>query len=79
MIDGSEELMVIGGAGIYAAALPLAQRLYLTRVHANVPGDTLLPPIDWSNWRELSRESHLAVPPNPYDYSFLVYERLQAN
>ena len=75
LIDGVEELMVIGGAEIYAAALPRAQRLYLTEVHANVEGDAVLPPVDWSEWQEVSRERHAAVPPNPYDYSFVLFER----
>ncbi len=75
LIDGAEELMVIGGAEIYAAALPRAQRLYLTEVHANVEGDAVLPPVDWSEWQEVSRERHAAVPPNPYDFSFVLFER----
>ncbi len=75
LIDGAEELMVIGGAEIYAAALPLADRIYLTRVHADVSGDAWLPDIDWSQWRELARERHGAGEGNPYDYSFLVYGR----
>jgi len=74
LIDGAEELMVIGGAQIYAEALTRAQRLYLTRVHAEVEGDAFLPAIDWSQWHEIARERHAAVPPNPYDYSFVVYE-----
>ena len=79
LIDGAEELMVIGGAEIYAAALPLAERLYLTRVHADVPGDAWLPDIDWSQWQELGRERHSASEANPYDYSFLVYGRAGGN
>ena len=75
LIDGAEELMVIGGAEIYAAALPLADRIYLTRVHADVDGDAWLPEIDWSQWQELGRERHSASDSNPYDYSFLVYGR----
>ncbi len=74
-IDGAAEAVVIGGAEIYALALPRAQRLYLTRVHATVEGDARLPPIDWSEWRELGQEHHAADGDNPYDYSFLVYER----
>jgi dihydrofolate reductase len=75
VIDGTEELMVIGGEEIYRAAIPRADRLYLTEVHARVEGDAVLPPIDWTEWREHRRELHRAVPPNPYDYSFVVYER----
>ena len=75
LIDGAEELMVIGGAQIYAEALPSAERLYLTEVHAEVEGDAYLPEIDWSEWREVRRERHEAMEPNPYDYSFVVFER----
>ena len=75
LIDGVEELLVIGGAEIYRESIPRADRLYLTEVHAAVQGDALLPPIDWSKWREVARERHRAQPPNPYDYSFVVYDR----
>jgi len=75
LIDGSEELMVIGGATIYAAAIPQADRLYVTEVHADIEGDAFLRDVEWSNWRECSRERHAAVDPNPYDFSFVVYER----
>ncbi len=53
LVDGSEELMVIGGAQIYALAAPLATRLYLTRVHLSPQGDAFLPELDWSQWREV--------------------------
>jgi len=73
--DGASEVMVIGGAEIYAEALPRAKRLYLTRLHAAVEGDVYFPPIDWAAWRETSREDHSAGPEEAGDYSFLVYER----
>lgn len=76
VIDGKDELMVIGGAAIYAAAIPLADRLYITEVHAEVAGDAHLPEVDWSEWQELARERHAAAEPNPYDFSFVVYQRL---
>ena len=76
LIDGTRELMVIGGAAVYAAAIPVADRLYVTEVHAAVEGDAYLPNIEWANWVELSRERHLAIAPNPYDYSFVVYDRV---
>jgi dihydrofolate reductase len=75
VIDGAEELMVIGGAEIYRAALPLAQRIYLTEVDAEVEGDAFLPLIDWSEWREISRQAFGADDGHPYPYSFVVYER----
>ncbi|QIB65473.1 dihydrofolate reductase [Kineobactrum salinum] len=69
------EVVVIGGAAIYREVLPLAQRLYVTEVHASVDGDTRLPPVDWAKWRELRREEHGAESPNPFNYAFVVYER----
>jgi dihydrofolate reductase len=77
-VDGGDELVVIGGAEVYALCLPLAQRLYLTEVHAAVEGDALFPDWDRSQWRECSREHHAAGGPNPHDYSFVVYERLES-
>lgn len=73
--QGVGEAVVIGGAQIYALALPRADRLYLTRVHASVEGDVVLPPVDWAQWAETSREHHGASEDNPHDFSFLVYDR----
>jgi dihydrofolate reductase len=66
---------VIGGAEIYRLALPLAERIYLTRVHAEVAGDARLPAIDWNAWERVSAETHGAEAPNPHDFSFEVYDR----
>lgn len=68
---GASELMVIGGAGLYAAALPLAERILLTRVHASVAGDTEMPPIDSSEWEILAAERRPADAGNPHDLSFV--------
>ncbi|PLW83557.1 dihydrofolate reductase [Kineobactrum sediminis] len=76
---GIGEVMVIGGAQLYEAALPRADRLYVTEIHAQVEGDTLFPAVDWQQWREISREEHPSQPPNPYSYAFVVYERVGAS
>ena len=52
------DTMVIGGAEIYAQAMPFAQRLEITRIHAMPEGDTVFPPIDPAVWREAAREPH---------------------
>lgn len=70
--DGVDEVVVIGGAEIYRAALPQADRLYFTAIHAVVAGDAVLPAIDWTQWREVSRERHAV---QPFDFSFVCYER----
>jgi dihydrofolate reductase len=54
------DVMVIGGADIYAQALPLAGRLEITRIHMEPEGDTHFPPIDPAVWREAAREPHPA-------------------
>ncbi|HLQ85163.1 MAG TPA: dihydrofolate reductase [Salinisphaeraceae bacterium] len=56
----ADQLMVIGGAQVYALALPHAQRLYLTRIHGRFTGDTWFPQIDWSQWRQVASETHAA-------------------
>lgn len=73
---GAEEVMVIGGAEIYAATIPRADRLYITEVHASVDGDAFLPTIDWACWREVRREHRVAQSPDLCDYSFVCYERV---
>lgn len=71
----NKEIMVLGGAEICALALPLASRLYLTEVHAEVVGDVLFPELNKAHWREVSREDFAACDNNPYPYSFVVLER----
>ena len=73
--DGEEEVMVIGGAEIYRQALPQADRLYLTRIHAEIEGDAWFPTFAESEWLETARETHRAAGSNPFDYSFTVLQR----
>lgn len=72
---GVAEIMVIGGAQIYRAALPRAQRIYLTRVHARFDADTFFPQLDSAEWLETGREDHAADERNPFNYSFSTLER----
>ncbi len=74
-VDGVDEVMVIGGGEIFETVLPEANRLYLTQVHADIEGDAFFPDVDLDQWRELGREDFSASENNPYDYSFVVYER----
>jgi len=75
IVDGTEEAMIIGGAEIYRQAMPLADRLYLTEVHADVEGDVTFPEFDRSQWQEIAREDFEASGPNPYNYSFIILEK----
>lgn len=72
---GQEELMVIGGAQVYALAAPLASRVHLTAVDAEVSGDTRLPPFDPREWREAAREHHAADARHAYAMDFITLER----
>lgn len=74
--QGDDELMVIGGAQIYMESIAAANRLYLTRVHADVEGDAYFPAIEDEEWREVKRESHGADSKNPYGYSFVILDRV---
>lgn len=69
------EIMIIGGAQLYAAALPHAQRIYLTRIDADFDGDAWFPGLDPTVWREHQREEHRPDERNPHPYSFFVLER----
>lgn len=70
------ECFVVGGAEIYRQALPIAQRIYLTRVEAEVEGDTCLPPVNWDSFQQVKAERVHADERNEYDTTFQVYERL---
>jgi dihydrofolate reductase len=69
------ELVVIGGAGIFAAFRSQASRLYLTRVDAVVEGDTHFPAPDPTRWKLLSVKSHEADERHAYPFEFRIYER----
>ena len=67
------EIMVIGGAQLYEAALPLAHRLYITVVEKEFTGDTYFPELDWSQWHPVERSAtqlHLGIP-----FFFSLWER----
>ncbi|MGO4685220.1 dihydrofolate reductase [Hyphomicrobium sp. 2TAF46] len=72
---GAEEIMVIGGAGVYDVALPVADRIYLTRVHAVVEGDRHFAALDASEWIEASREELPKGPRDDHASTLYVYDR----
>lgn len=71
----AEELMVIGGAELYRQTLPLAQRLYITEVDAQLEGDTHFPVLEPTQWRQVSADSHPADDRHAYAYTFKLLER----
>jgi dihydrofolate reductase len=69
------ELMVIGGAQIYAQTISLAQRLYLTMVQGEVHGDALFPEIDLAEWQLRSDTKHSRDAKHAFGYRFVDYQR----
>ncbi len=65
------EAMVIGGAEIFREVLPRTDRFYLTRIHADVPGDTIFPDLVLDDWIELESEYHPADDRHAYAFTFL--------
>ena len=75
LVSEAPEVMVIGVAELYRLALPQAQRLYLTQIHAEFAGDTYFPDYQSMAWREVFREAHSADEKNSFAYTFLILER----
>lgn len=72
----ANEVMIIGGGNVYEQMLPMTDRIYLTRVHADIDGDTYFPEIHEDEWRIVSSEP---LPPNderPFAISFQMLERI---
>lgn len=71
-----KEIFVIGGAFVYAQAMPIADRLYVTEVKANIPqGNKFFPEIDRNIWKETSREKGIKTPKDEFAFDFVVYDR----
>ena len=73
---GSEEIMIIGGSDFYRSMLPKATHLYLTLIHTVISGDTFFPAFNWSEWQEINRQDVTHDKSVPFEYSFIVLERI---
>ncbi|XUM22464.1 dihydrofolate reductase [Bradyrhizobium oligotrophicum S58] len=69
------EIAVIGGTELFTATMPIADRLEITEVHANPPGDTVFPAIDPAQWEEVARERHASGPDDQAEFSYVTYRR----
>ena len=74
-VENKAEVFIIGGGEIYQLALPQADRVYLTRVHATVEGDATFPALDPTEWRLASSEAQPADQRNEHPCTFEVWER----
>lgn len=77
LFSAEEEVFIIGGAQIYAQAMPLADKFYLTVVEHNYEGDTSFPEWDTSQWRLVGEESFPCGEKYPYPFSFREYHRIE--
>jgi len=77
LAEGEKEIFIAGGAEIYALALSrgIVDTVYLTVIHQDFDGDTWFPEFPDEEWELQSREDHHADEKNPFDFSFLRYER----
>ncbi|MDH3254076.1 MAG: dihydrofolate reductase [Acidobacteriota bacterium] len=73
---GDTEAFVAGGEEIYRIALPLVDRIYLTRVHQQIEGDAHFPPLDGGEWKEIEREHYPAKGEDSIAVTFLVLDRV---
>lgn len=71
----TEEIFVVGGAELYALALPLADTLYITEVMQEVEGDAHFPAFEMSQWQETAREVRQQDSPQALEYHFVTYQR----
>ena len=70
-----DEIAIVGGTAVFAAALPIADRIYKTEVHGTPSGDAHFPPVDWTAWREISREELPRGPNDDYAASLVILTR----
>jgi len=76
-IEGSGEVFVIGGADIYAQALDRADRIYMTEVEGDFPGDAFFPDFERRRWREIARDARKPEAPGGPAYSFVILDRIR--
>ncbi len=70
-----EEIFIVGGADLYAQALPLVDTLYITEIHQDVNGDAHFPELNPAEWQEVTREKFSQQTPQPLEYHFVEYQR----
>ncbi len=74
LAEGADEAMVIGGASVYEQFMPLARRIYLTKIDRDFKGDAFFPELDYNEWEEVSRIEGKGG--FPFKYSFVIFEKI---
>jgi dihydrofolate reductase len=70
-----EEVFIIGGAEIFKQALPILDRIYLTKIHKSFEADTFFPEVTSQDWKEIEKEDFEPDEKTPFSYSFLTYQK----
>jgi dihydrofolate reductase len=73
----AKEIFIIGGGEIFKQTIGIVDRIYLTRVHTTIDGDTYYPQIDASRWKLVKSDPHPADEKNNYPYTFEVWEKIE--
>jgi dihydrofolate reductase len=71
-----KEIFIIGGGEIYRQSMAMANRIYLTRVHTTIDGDTFFPELNTNEWKMVSANECKADEKNAFDHTFEVWERV---
>jgi len=74
--NGELELFIIGGSEIYKLAMPIADRLYLTEIEADIEGDTFFPSYKKELWKEISRQHHASDDRHQFSFDFVIYKKI---
>jgi len=74
--NGEQELFIIGGSEIYKLAMPIADKLYLTEINADIEGDTFFPSFDKKLWNEVSRQHHPSDDRHQFSFDFVVCKKI---
>jgi dihydrofolate reductase len=72
---GATEVMILGGGEIFAQALPMADRIYVTELQADIAGDTVFPELDAADWKATARTLLATGPKDDYPAHSIIYER----
>ena len=75
-MQSSKETFLIGSGQLYKQLMPYATKLYITRIYHEFEGDIYFPKIDEKSWKLISREKGIRNDENPFDYEYLIYEKI---
>jgi len=75
--SGDEEIFIVGGAELYAQAIPLAHTIYLTEIQQEVAGDAYFPALNPNEWHEVARDTRTQQSPQPLSYHFVTLQRVK--